>query len=340
MLSGSSSHTLASERRSVLHGSETMRALRLVSPRRVEIQEVIKPQPGPSQVRVRIEGCGLCGSNLPVWQGRPWFNYPLEPGAPGHEAWGSIDAVGSGVTTVRFGERVALLSSHAFAEYDLAEAPSIVAVPSGARIFPGEALGCALNIFGRSDIRGGQNVAVIGIGFMGALLVQLAARSGARVIALSRRSFALETARRCGADLALAIGDTAETVRLINELTDGGGCERVIEAAGQQQSLDLATELIAVRGRLVIAGYHQDSPRTVDLQLWNWRGIDVINAHERQSGRYIEGMSMAADRVTRGLLDPEPLYTHGFDLERAGDAFTALEERPDKFLKGWIQVRT
>jgi threonine dehydrogenase-like Zn-dependent dehydrogenase len=313
-----------------------MRAIRFTGPRRIEIQEVIRPKPAACQVRVRIQGSGLCGSNLPVWQGRPWFKYPLNPGAPGHEAWGLVDALGSAVEGVQLGDRVALLSAHAFAEYDIADAASVVAVPPSAKIFPGEALGCSVNIFRRSAIEKGQYVAIIGIGFLGALLVQMAAKSGARVIALSRRSFALETARRCGAELAIPLGETAETLRRVNQLTKARGCERVIEAAGEQQTLDLASELIAVRGRLVIAGYHQDSPRAVNLQLWNWRGIDVINAHEREAAKYVEGMNAAAAMVGRGSLDPDPLYTHGFDLAHAADAFTALEERPDKFLKAWI----
>jgi hypothetical protein len=53
---------------------------------------------------------------------------------------------------------------------------------------------------------------------------------------------------------------------------------------------DLAGELCAERGRLVIAGYHQDGMRQVNVQLWNWRGIDVINAHERDPQAYVDGM--------------------------------------------------
>src|SRR5919205_2195757 len=90
-----------------------MRALRITAPRRAEIEEIVLPEPGPSQVRVRLQGCGVCGSNLAVWQGRSWFNYPFEPGAPGHEGWGKIDKVGPGVDGARIGERVALLSYNA-----------------------------------------------------------------------------------------------------------------------------------------------------------------------------------------------------------------------------------
>ena len=316
-----------------------MRALRIVSPRRVEIVDVRVAEPKPSQVRVRLEGCGVCGSDLALWQGHPWFKYPCAPGAPGHEGWGIIDLVGAAVTRFRPGDRVAFLSSKAYAEYDVADADAVVAAPSNAAIFPGEALACAINAFERSAIEPGQTVAILGIGFMGALLTQLAACAGARVIAVSRRPFALAVARRCGAAEAVVLQDHESVTSRVMGLTGGNGCERVIEAAGAQETLDLASALIAVRGRLIIAGYHQDGSRVVNLQLWNWRGIDVINAHERDPLKYAEGMSAAAQAVSSGTLDPECLYTHSFTLESAAEAFAALETRPEGFLKGWIGAK-
>jgi threonine dehydrogenase-like Zn-dependent dehydrogenase len=303
----------------------SMRTARIIAPERVEIEEIGVPEPGPGEVRIQVNGCGVCGSNLPLWRGRPWFHYPVEPGAPGHEGWP--------------GERVAFLSNRAFAEYDIARADSLVRVPAAAEIFPGEALGCAMNIFHRCDIEPEQTVAVVGIGFLGALLIQLAVAAGAQVIAISRRAFALQVARRCGAAEVLASSDPTAVIARVMERTDGSGCPCVIEAAGEQETLDLASELVGVRGRLVIAGYHQDSPRRVNMQLWNWRGIDVINAHERDPGRYIDGMKAAASRVAQGALEPASLYTHGFPLENISAAFAALDERPEGFLKAWIQPR-
>ena len=61
----------------------------------------------------------------------------------------------------------------------------------------------------------------------------------------------------------------------------------------------LAGDVTGVRGRLVIAGFHQDGPRTVDLQLWNWRGIDVVNAHERAPAVALDGIRQAAARLGR-----------------------------------------
>lgn len=315
-----------------------MRAAVLTGPGRIRLDSVAVPEPGPAEVRVRLEGCGVCASNLEVWAGQPWFEYPLAPGAPGHEGWGTVEAVGDEVRDFTVGERVALLSGHAYAEYDVAPADSVVRLPAllTGLPFPAEPLGCAMNIFRRSDIGAGQIVAVVGIGFLGALLTRLATAEGARVIALSRRPFALEVARTFGATETVVMDDHQRVIERVRELTGGAGCERVVEAVGKQWPLDLAAELTAVRGRLIIAGYHQDGPRQVNMQLWNWRGLDVINAHERDPKVYLEGMRAAVEAVAAGRLDPSPLYTHTFALDQLPEALEATRTRPDGFLKALV----
>jgi threonine dehydrogenase-like Zn-dependent dehydrogenase len=311
---------------------------RIHAPRIARIDRVPIPEPGEREVRVRLEGSGVCGSSMPVWEGREWFSYPLEAGAPGHEGWGVIDAVGDGVHDLSVGNRVAALTYHAFAEHDLAAHDALVRLPPELRNadFPGEPLGCAMNIFARSDIRAEHTVAIIGIGFLGALLTQLASRAGARVIAISRRQFALDVARSCGAHETIALDDHARIIERVRSLTGGEGCERVIEAVGMQWPLDIAGELTRIRGRLIIAGFHQDGARQVNMQLWNWRGLDVINAHERDPRAYVEGMRAAVSAVASGALDPSPLYTHRFPLDRLGDALEAARTRPDGFLKALV----
>jgi threonine dehydrogenase-like Zn-dependent dehydrogenase len=315
-----------------------MKAAVLQAPREFRIETVPLPEPATNQVRVRLQGCGVCASNLPVWQGRPWFDYPLAPGAPGHEGWGHIDAVGAEVQGLAVGDRVALLSSHAYAQWDLARAGEVLPLPPAldGRPFPGEALGCAMNIFNRSDVRENAWVAIVGIGFLGALLTFLAVRAKARVIAVSRRASALETARRFGAVHTLLYEQRREVVEAVRDITGGALCERVIEATGYQEPLDLAGELTAERARLVIAGYHQDSPRQIDLQLWNWRGLDVVNAHERDPRQYIRGMAQAAAEVAGDRLHPFGLFTHTFGLNQINAAFQALQRRDSGFLKALI----
>jgi threonine dehydrogenase-like Zn-dependent dehydrogenase len=315
-----------------------MQACVIAAPGRAAVQTQEVPEPGAGQVLLRLEGSGVCASSLPLWEGREWFNYPQPAGAPGHEGWGRVAALGPGVSGLQVGDRVAALTYRAHAEYDLAAADAVIRLPAqlGDAAVPGEPLGCACNIFKRSGIETGQTVAIVGIGFLGALLTQLASHAGARVIALSRRAFALELARRCGAEHTIALDDHWKVLEQVKALTDGRWCERVIEATGLQWPLDLAGEMTAERGRLIIAGYHQDGLRQVNMQLWNWRGIDVVNAHERDPRGYIEGMRTAVDLMVEGVLDPAPLYTHKLPLDRLGEALELTRTRPDGFLKALV----
>ena len=316
------------------------RAAVISAPGEIDLRELEFGEPAAGEVRVQIEGCGVCASNLPLWEGKPWFEYPLEPGAPGHEAWGRIDATGEGVTDFARGDRVAMLSSHAFAAYDFARASDVVHLPSSLDSFPfpAEPLGCAINIFKRAMISPGQNVAIVGIGFLGTLLTQLAVKAGARVFALSHRRSSLKWAEEFGATASVVIDDEQRALQTVRQLTHGRGCECVIEAAGTQESLDLASELTSERGRLVIAGYHQDGPRQVNMQLWNWRGLDIINAHERDPLVYVQGMREAIDAVQREAINPWPLFTHTFKLDELPRAFETLNNSPEGFIKALITL--
>lgn len=310
----------------------------ITGPGKCHLEKRITPTPGPHQVKVRLEGCGICGSNLPVWEGRPWFQYPLEAGAPGHEGWGVIEEAGGELDHFSPGNRVALLSYHAFGEVEVIDAARVLALPPelDGVDFPGEALGCAMNVFQRADLRRGQTVAILGIGFLGALLTQLATAAGASVIAISRRPASLECARQQGAAHLIPMEDHQAIIEEVARLTSGGFCERVIEATGAQWPLDLAAELCAERGKLIIAGYHQDGPRQVNMQLWNWRGLDVINAHERDPNTYLKGMEAAIRAIHGGRMDPSSLYTHRFQLEDLGSALDLLGSREDCYMKGLI----
>jgi threonine dehydrogenase-like Zn-dependent dehydrogenase len=315
-----------------------MRAAVLEGPGRVSVKDVARPEPGQGQVRVRLEGCGVCASNLTPWEGPEWMQFPTEPGALGHEGWGTIDAIGGGVEGLWVGDRVAALSFKSYGEYDIAEQKAVVKLPEAlaGEPFPGEPLGCAMNIFRRSDIRAGQTVAIVGIGFLGAILTRLATDAGARVIAVSRRPFSLDLARQYGAAETIPMEDHWQIIERVKALTGEKMCERVIEAVGKQWPLDLAGELVAEGGKLIVAGYHQDGPRQVNMQMWNWKGIDVVNAHERDPEVQMQGMREAVEAVASGRLDPRPLYTHNFPLDRLDEALNATRDRPDGFLKALV----
>ena len=68
-----------------------MRAAVITGAGKFTIDEVPLPEPGPGQVRIRLEGCGVCASNLTPWEGPEWMQFPTEAGALGHEGWGTGD---------------------------------------------------------------------------------------------------------------------------------------------------------------------------------------------------------------------------------------------------------
>jgi threonine dehydrogenase-like Zn-dependent dehydrogenase len=319
---------------------DSMRASIFTGGEDVAIAHVARPAVGPGQVRVRLEGSGVCASSLPVWEGRPWFTYPSTPGEPGHEGWGVVDDIGDGVEPSMLGSRVAFLSTHAFAEWDVADAGSVAEIPAGlaGRDCPGEALACAVNAFDRARVMPGDIVAVVGVGFLGAAIVALAANAGATVVAFSRRPFARQRAMELGAVAAGDVADRDGAHRLLAAAGREGLADVVFEAGGVQSTLTLASTLCRTSGRLVIAGYHQDGLRSVDVSLWNWRGLDIVNAHEREPSRYVTGMRRAFGLVQRGVLDLDALCTHRVGLGDIGTAFAWMRDRPDGFLKAVVTM--
>ena len=324
----------------VVSRADSMRASILAGAEEVAVARVPRPDVGPGQVRVRLEGSGVCASSLPEWEGRPWFTYPSMPGEPGHEGWGIVDEIGEGVDSSLLGSRVAFLSTHAFAEWDVAEAAAVVEIPAGlsGRACPGEALACAVNAFDRARVMPGDLVAVVGVGFLGATIVALAAHAGATVMAFSRRAFARRRALDLGAAGARDLADHDEARRLLASADHDGLADIVFEAGGAQATLDLASTLCRTGGRLVIAGYHQDGMRTVDLSLWNWRGLDIVNAHEHEASRHVTGMRRAFGLVQRGVLDLDALFTHRVGLDGLSGAFAWIRDRPDGFLKAVVTM--
>jgi threonine dehydrogenase-like Zn-dependent dehydrogenase len=307
-----------------------------------DLREFPVPRPGPGQVRIKVEGCGVSTADFDYWE--QCRENPLTiqstsmAGTPGREAWGRIDSVGAGVEDLHPGERVAILSEHGFAEYDVADCQNVVRLPEGldGQPFPARSLAGAVNLFRRCGINKGDTVAVVGIGFLGSMITQLAALSEATVIAIGRRSCSLDIAKCFGAMHTLDF-DPVNTPGAVREITQGELCDIVIEAAGKPASLDLAAELTRERGRVMMAGCHR-RPRAVNLPLWNERGLDIINAHEPSPLVCLEGMREAVAAVDTGLMTPGPLYTHRFPLGRLAEGLKLARERPEGFMKAFIEI--
>ncbi|MBV9173095.1 MAG: zinc-binding dehydrogenase [Chloroflexi bacterium] len=298
-----------------------MRAIRLEAQRSASRVVVPRPEPSEGEVVVRVKACGICGSDLNAWRGVQGIDYPLPAGAPGHEIWGEIADTRQPVTG---------LAWNGLAEFTVARREHLLSLVSPFDRVPllGEPLACAMNVLRRSAIPSGHRLAIVGFGYLAALIAQLLP-PGVGWIAVSRRPDSRALAQRLGAD---AVYDFD---KIPQELWDSFPV--VIEAAGVQQTLDFSTWLTAYSGRLVIAGYHADGPRSVNMQSWNWKGIDVVNAHERQPTVYMEALREGLCLINQRGLDLSTLLTHTFGMEDAQRAFELAEARPDGFVKAVVR---
>src|SRR4051812_21109218 len=280
-----------------------MRAAILTAPRTIEVRETTLERSSHDEVLVRVRACGVCGSDQNAWRGVQGVTYPQSAGAPGHEIEGVVLESDVTATNLPVGSRVTGLAQNGYAELVVARASELVRVPDSVSDAPvlGEPLACAANVASRAGTD--APVAVVGFGYLAALVAQLAL-VGRDWIAITQREESRSLAKRLGARAAFGLDEVPQSAWESFPL--------VIEAAGTQRTLDIATWLTAVRARLVIAGYHADGPRTVDMRTWNWKGLDVINAHERAPDAYMRGLREGLRIVTERRLDLGPLITHRF----------------------------
>ena len=87
----------------------------------------------------------------------------------------------------------------------------------------------------------------------------------------------------------------------------------------------------------MIAGYHQGGQRQVDMQMWNWKGIDIVNAHEHSPNVQRHGMEQASKALANGEIDPLPLYSAIYPLKELGEALDTTRDKPGDFVKALIR---
>ena len=297
----------------------------LTGPQRGELVTRDPGEPGFGQVLVDVVHNGVCASELANWLAGPGDGTPPPFG---HEPVARVIACGAGVS-LSVGLWVTGRIGGSYAQRVLADADDLVALPAGTdpATALGEPIGCVVDGLDRTAVRPGDHIAVIGAGFMGRIAIQLLVHSwSAAVVAIDTREEAQRGALADGADTAFG-PDRAR----------GGSFDVVVEASGTQPGLDLATALVREHGVLSVLGYHQ-SARTVDMTAWNYKALDVVNAHVRDRARLRESTRRGLELVTAGRLDIARLITHRFPLDGIDDAFKDLRDKPYGFVKAVIDL--
>jgi len=310
----------------------------LTGPKEFQFQEEPLPALLPDEVLVQVAACGVCTSELDMWEGKAGSQ--MYPRYPGHEVSGVVAEVGKDVEGLAPGDRVAVWApGRGFAEYVVVR--SKYCFPAGdlpLDLALAEPLACAVNTVELANISLSDDVVIIGAGFMGNLVQKLVALQGPRrLIVADTRADALERALNLGATHVVNVAKESlpETVKA---LTDGQGADVCFEVTGTQAPLNLLGDVTRMSGKAVIVGFHQGEPRQIPLGYWNWMAFQILNAHFREEATILRGMRIGMRLLTSGRLSLEDLVTHRFPLSEIGQAFLAAHEKPEGFVKSTIVI--
>ena len=309
------------------------------------------PEPGPGQVRVRVEACGVCGSDVFLQKGGFGDGVPL-PIIPGHEAAGVVDALGDGVTDITVGDQVALyyittppddpwaargrpnISPHvkrmgvdvdgAFAEYVLRPPAALIRprspVPPAVLAVLTDAVATPLHGLKRvAHLAAGETLVVLGVGGLGSNAVQLGKAMGARVIAVTRSEAKLRLARELGADEVVP-AEQGDPVAVVKGLTGGYGPDVVIQCVGSATVDEQAIAMGGPGGRVVLIGSSLDQFRARAVDIF-WRELSVLGSR----GFVPDDIRDAIDLYLDGTLDVRHLIDTVRPLEEADEALEDLK---------------
>lgn len=332
-----------------------MRALIFDRPGDIRVADVPSPEPGPGEAVIEVGAASVCASDLRVYRGEKY----ARPGVvPGHEFAGTVIALGEGVSDLRLGDGVAVYpiiacggcafcrrglrnrcTSRQTLGYDanggLAEQvllpASLVAqghavkLPDGAdwgRAALTEPTACVLNSLESCRFRAGVSVAVLGAGPMGLLHVLLARALGAADIIVAEP---VEVRRRAALDIGATYvcgGDVDELRAVVDEATNGDGCDIVIVSVGLNGLTETALQIAGRQSSVnLFAGFPPESSAIVDVNDLHYREVSLTGTQNATPDQF---------RRTAALLptlDPvDRIVSHRFALSSADLAYTARED--------------
>jgi alcohol dehydrogenase/propanol-preferring alcohol dehydrogenase len=308
-----------------------------------ELIERSVPEPGRGQVRIKVEACGICHSDVLVKEGYwPGIQYPR---IPGHEIAGRIDAVGADVTNWKPGQRVGvgwhgghdftcdacrrgdfincqnekitgITHDGGYQEYMVTPAEAVAAIPDELPAAEAAPLLCAgitvFNALRNSGARAGDLVAVQGIGGLGHLGIQYARQMGFRTFAIGRGKDKEPLARKLGAAhyVDTAAGDP------VAELQKFGGAKIILATAPDSKSMSALFDGLSSNGKLIVVGAGQEAIALTPIQLI--RGSKALQGWA--SGTAMDSQDTMQFSVLAGV---RPMIEK-YPLEKAAEAYEQM----------------
>jgi D-arabinose 1-dehydrogenase-like Zn-dependent alcohol dehydrogenase len=316
-----------------------------------EIVETEIPEPGSGSVRIRVQACGVCHSDTISKEGiMPGIQYPR---VPGHEVVGIIDAVGPNVAGWRTGDRAGVgwhggncgycdacrggnsfacqtrtdvtgvTYDGGYADYMIARAEALARIPVELSAEEAAPLMCAgvttFNCLRNAGARSGDAVAILGLGGLGHLAVQFAAKMGFRTIAVARGKDKESLARQLGASQYI----DNQTQDPAAELTKSGGARVILATVTSSDAMQQAIGGLAPNGTLMIIG------AVPSLQV---PSMQLLLARQSVKGWYSGTSIDSQDTLAFSVLSGVRSMNEVFPLERVNEAY-------DRMLSGRARFR-
>lgn len=302
-----------------------------------EIVEVEIPKIDDNQILVKLSYMGVCMSEHYGWT-------VAECGQRfGHEPMGVVVEVGKNITSVKVGDRVTGLMDGGMQEYIVTDVSRVFKVPDNITDVDaiGEPLACLVSAVSKVPLQypGEDSVAVVGCGYMGCGAIGLLkARGVGKLVAVDTNPESLKNALKYGADEAYLPEELPENYLAVGNYWATGGFKYVMEWGETEASLDTAIRMTRALGFLGIGAYHTGGKRAVDVQMLNFKAIDMLSTHPRDTDRLMNSCRLAMDMLSSGLWNYKNVPTKVYPMDKFDDAHKELETKFGKYLKAVIDM--
>lgn len=336
----------------------------LIEPKKLVLEQVAEPAPGPGEVRLRIETCGVCGSDIHAYYGEhPYIACPVQPG---HEFAGVIDRIGPDVSGWQIGQRVTAepslvcgecencrsgkynicyklavigcQSDGAMAEYLNVPAEKLLALPDGMTYEQGsfvEPLAVGVHVLRLAPVTPESRLVILGSGTIGLMCLLAARANGLTEITVTDRiDSKLDLARELGAKYTVNVGQTSLAEFARRTYGTELAFDVALECVGIGATVRDGIATLKKGGTMVVVGvFSHEVP--VNLGFVQDRELKLIGSLMYQ----MDDFTRARDLIASGRAAVEPLITSRWSLEQLAQAMQAIDAQPDRNVKTMIHIR-